>query len=45
MDNLGTALYTSGLIFVILFAMSAAVALVIQLIHRFVGGNKPAEKK
>ena len=44
MDNLGTALYTSGLIFIILFAMSAAVAVVIKIVHRVVGG-KQQEKK
>lgn len=38
------ALYTSGLIFIILFAMSAVVAVVIRIIHRVVGGKQPEKK-
>jgi hypothetical protein len=34
LDNLAMALYTSGITFVILFGMSAVVALVIKLIHK-----------
>ena len=44
MDNLGTALLTSGIIFIVLFAMSAAVAVVIKIIHRMVGGKQPPSK-
>jgi hypothetical protein len=44
LDNLATALYTSGLIFIILFAMSAAVAVVIRIIHRVVGGKQPSSR-
>jgi hypothetical protein len=40
LSELGTALYTSGIIFIVLFSMSAAVAVIIQIIHRVVGGKR-----